>query len=85
MLDSKIVIYSCYLPPENFVCSNPTEFYAHLISQTYLRTYADAFYLCGDSNARTGNLCDYIPEDEDIPPRKLVDTTRYNMYGEKLK
>ena len=79
-----IVIYSFYLPPENSVWSNPTEVYAHLISQIYLRTYADAIYLCGDLNARTGNLCDYIPEVEDIPPRKLVDTTRYNMYGEKL-
>lgn len=72
--DYEIVVYSLYLPPENSIWCNQTDFFGHLICQLYFNTDADAIYLCGDLNSRTGNLDDVIREiDSDIKPRVCID------------
>jgi len=63
--------------------SDPTNFYAHLISMLYTTTYADGIYLCGDCNERTGDCKDFIESIDHLPCRINVDKER-NTYGETL-
>ena len=53
-----IVIFSCYLPPDNSPWAEPYLFFEHLLYQLYLHKQEDALYLHGDFNARLGNKID---------------------------
>ncbi len=69
------IVGNCYLAPYNSIYGNiSTEFVAHLITQLYLNSEVDSIYVCGDYNAKIGNLTD-VMEDIDInwPPRISID------------
>ena len=77
-----IIIFSCYLPPDNSpYATNVNDFFAHLTCQSYLYSNADVFLICGDFNARVGNLKDTICCDTEIPDRKIIDMCHSNVYG----
>ena len=73
-----IVIFSCYLPPDNSPWAEPYLFFEHLLYQLYLHKQEDALYLYGDFNARLGNEID-ISNFDKIPKRKPVDFNK-NAY-----
>ena len=78
------VLFACYLPPENSVWGrDPTSFFAHILSQVYLNQNADAMYMCGDFNARVGDLSDVIDGVDDVPKRLNVDQVKRG-HGEAL-
>ena len=70
-----IVIFSCYLPPDNSPWAEPYLFFEHLLYQLYLHKQEDA--LC-DFNARLGNKID-ISNFDKIPKRKPIDFNK-NAY-----
>ena len=77
-----VVIFSCYLPPDNSPYAlNVNDFFAHLTSQSYLHCNVDILLICGDFNARVGNLKDTISCDEFVPERKVIDMCHSNQYG----
>ena len=55
-----ILVCSCYLPPEGSPWADTSSFYGHLISQSYLNSYADNVFVAGDFNVRNGNRLDFI-------------------------
>lgn len=69
------IIYICYLPPQNSPWGrDATSFFAHLVSELYINSYADSVLISGDFNSRVGNvscLNDLI--DTNIPNRKVID------------
>ena len=78
-----IILFSCYLPPDNSsYASNVNDYFAHLSSKVYLHCNADIFMLCGDFNARVGNMKDTILCDKGIPERKIIDVCHSNVHGE---
>ena len=69
-----IIVYNCYLPPVNSVyCFDNNDFFGHLTQQLYLHSECDIVIICGDFNARTGNLKDIISEIDNVAPRVNVD------------
>ena len=76
-------IYACYLPPEGSPWANPTEFYGHLVSELSRGSECDNILLCGDFNARVGDMQDVINGLDDISDRKVIDKIR-NSYGQDL-
>jgi len=72
-----LVLFACYLPPENSVWGrDPTSFYAHIISQMYMNQNADAVVMCGDFNSRIGSMSDIVNDVDDIVTRKVLDTVK---------
>lgn len=79
--DYTFVVFSCYLPPENSPWGrDATAFFSHLLAQTYLFADVDDLFMCGDVNARTGNLSDYVPDIDDLGTRTNIDNT-INSHG----
>ena len=74
-----LAIANCYLAPEQFVYTNTSEFFNHLIAQIYILSNLDEVYLIGDFNARTVDLKDYIEDVDDIKPRYNTDKIRNNQ------
>ena len=72
------VIFSCYLPPQDSVWSDPTNFYAHLLAKVYEYSDYDIF-ICGDFNACIGNLSDCIETVDNLPPRKVIDKEKTSL------
>ena len=78
------VIFTCYLPPEGSSRTISSHlFFSHLLAQIYSLSDVDDLYLCGDYNGRIGNLNDYIPDVDNVPPRINLDTST-NKYGDVL-
>ena len=77
------VVFSCYLPPENSLWCDATNFYGHLISLIYSYEDSDALYVCGDFNGRIGNEKDYVEDMDELPPRQVVDDVK-NKLGDVL-
>jgi hypothetical protein len=79
-----VVIFSCYLPPENSpYATNCNDFFTHLSSKVYLYCNCDVLLICGDLNARVGKLKDTIICDSNISERKIIDSCHSN-HGELL-
>ncbi len=77
MTDFKFVIFCCYLPPENSVWGrNPTQFFSHLITQLYMYQDHDFVCICGDFNARIGNMNDIVNDIDDVCKRKTLDNIK---------
>ena len=73
--NSQIVIFCCYLPPENSLWGRePNMFFYHLTTQLYTLADADVILLCGDFNSRIGNKCDNMDHDN-VPHRETIDLT----------
>ncbi len=74
----------CYLPPENTTRDvDAQDFFETLLSHMHLFNNDGRFFICGDFNARCGDLDDFIGGVDDIPPRDVVDQV-VNDYGEFL-
>jgi exonuclease III len=71
------VIFACYLSPDNSVWGrDPTTYFAHLMSQLYFHSDADAIFICGDLNGRIGNSLDYVTDIDDISVRENIDNVK---------
>lgn len=83
--DYRCVIYSCYLSPETSSWGRDNiSYFSHLLSQVYLYSdNVDAIIICGDLNARIGNLDDSVSSVDELPPRKNIDTV-INQHGHAL-
>ena len=82
------VIFACYLPPDSSPYGKDSDnFFAHLTSKIFTKSYADLILDRGDLNARVGNKNDIntnLSNDTfDIPPRKYLDSTS-NKHGSSL-
>jgi exonuclease III len=76
------VIICAYLPPENSNWGRDApSFFSHILQLMYMFSEADALFLCGDLNSRTGKLKDYNETIDDVPPRHCCDTVK-NMHGD---
>ena len=80
----KFIVFSCNLPPEDSPWGrDSTSFYGHLLSLIYFRNYVDCYFVCGDSNGRTGSLNDYINDVDELPARVCIDSVK-NPHGESF-
>lgn len=81
----KCYVYCCYLSPDNSHWGRDSvQFFAHLLSQVYMySTQADAFVICGDFNARCGELSDCIDGIDDVRKRTVIDNV-INAHGHAL-
>ena len=69
-----IIIYGCYLPPENSPWGrNTNEFFGHMLTQIYMHTYVVYIFICGVINGRIGNLRDFIVEVDDLSEWTVID------------
>ena len=75
----------CYLPPiDSCRYVNGADFFDNLLGQVYRMQNDGLIVLCGDFNARCGDMPDFIDEDVDtVCDRNVVDLTR-NVHGELL-
>ena len=82
MSEFRCYLYCCYSSPENSTWGRDSvSFYAHLLSQVYLCSdSADAIVMCGDLNARIGELNDYIVNVDDVTSRQSIDKV-VNQHG----
>ena len=68
------IVIVCYLPPENSIWGrNADNFFTHLTSQLYLYVDYEYVFLCGDYNARVGDMCDNIQEVDEVVERCVID------------
>jgi len=82
--DFSLLIYSCYLPPENSPHGrDAVGFFTHLLNEIYMYEEVDGIVVCGDLNARIGTLNDFIAGVDDIPTRKVIDET-VNQHGKVM-
>ncbi len=82
-VDTKILLLSCYLPPEYSPYGrNASAFYDHLsgLFYTYLSSY-DHVFCCGDINARIGNLSDCSADIDITLPNRIVIDEKDNNHG----
>ena len=80
-----ILMICGYLPPESSTWGrNAVGFYSHILSYMYQYTHCDAVYMCGDLYSKLGKMADYIPDIEDIGPRKALDGAT-NKHGAALR
>ena len=69
-----IGIFVCYLPPQNSIWGKESEaLFAHLINMLYNTSYLDCIVICGDFNARIGNLQDFVSGIDNLPNRNVID------------
>ncbi|CAC5387862.1 unnamed protein product [Mytilus coruscus] len=72
--DSEFILYSCYLPPENFSIGRDAQsFLAHLLTQIYMHSDCENILLVGDFNARIGSLSETLNQIDNIPKRITID------------
>ena len=55
-------------------------FFMHLVTNLYLCTDYDQIFLCGDYNARIGDIRDNIPEIDNICERGMLDNVKVGHY-----
>ena len=79
------VVISCYLPPEDSPWGrNADNFFNHLLSLVYTYTCnVENVLICGDFNARVGNLNDFVQSVDNLPQRNHIDTCK-NSHGQVL-
>ena len=84
--EKKLLLISCYLPPENSPYGRDCDgFFSHLeqICYNYCNEY-DLIMFCGDVNARIGKMHDYeVDIDTSLPERIAIDLTE-NSHGQTI-
>ncbi|WAQ97834.1 LOW QUALITY PROTEIN: hypothetical protein MAR_022207 [Mya arenaria] len=79
--ESDLVIFACYLPPENFVWGRDGQsFFAHLLSLIYTHGDCDYMFIGADFNARIGCLSDILEGCDSVPQRVSIDKS-INQHG----
>ena len=79
-----LVVYSCYLPPENSTRGRDAQgFYSHLLAQIYMNCDSDSIFIAADFNSRIGSLSDIINDIDTIPKRTIIDKS-VNQHGHEL-
>lgn len=82
--DFTFVLYSVYLPPENSPWGrDASSLFAHLLTQIYQYSEADAIVICGDFNARIGKTNECNDCVDNIPHRSSTDDTQ-NQHGKSF-
>jgi hypothetical protein len=84
--ETKILLFGCYVPPEHSTRGRLShEVFSYLSTNIYQNVVdADCIIVCGDFNARIGNLTDCIAEvDVDICTRNVLDDVK-NSQGEEF-
>jgi exonuclease III len=82
--DLTIILYVCYLLPENSHWGRDSvSFFSHLLSQTYIHSEADYLMFCGDFNSRIGDMNDVIGILDSLPVREGIDKT-VNQHGKSM-
>ena len=80
----KFNVCVCYLPPARSTRSvNVHEYFDTLLSQVYRYQHDGPYFICGDFNARSGHLTDYIAGVDNIPDREVIDHCT-NAHGDSL-
>ena len=64
----------CYLVPVNS-SYNFNEFFDNLLFQVSQYQDIAEFYICGDFNARYGDMADFIEGVDQLPERQITDLT----------
>ena len=78
------LVVAMYLPPEQSVWGRDSvNFYNHLMKIVYEYENCDNIILAGDVNSKIGNAQEYIPDIDDVTPRKILDPT-FNSHGKEL-
>ena len=72
----------CYLVPVNSSYNvNANEFFNNLLIQVSQYQDIAEFYICGDFNARCGDMADFIEGVDQLPERQITDLT-LNAYSD---
>ena len=80
--DLVLCLCSCYLPPKSSSHKVDGEtFFNRLMDQVYCFQNEGLVCVCGDINARTGNMQDLIEGVDDVPLRNIIDASS-NEYGD---
>ena len=80
--DYSLVIFAVYLPPENSPWGRCSEdIFAHLSNELYQLEDVDDVIICGDFNARIGELSDIDPDIDSLVPRRRRIDTQVNSHG----
>ncbi|XP_060556851.1 uncharacterized protein LOC132717406 [Ruditapes philippinarum] len=83
-IDTSVIVFSCYLPPENSVWGRDSQsFFAHLLALIYTYENCDFMFIGADFNARIGSLSDVLEDCDSIPPRVVLDK-KVNQHGHSL-
>ena len=83
--DYVLVVFACYLPPENSPWGrSPDDIFAHLTGQMYLLEDVDDIVICGDFNARIGQLNDSDAVIDSVVPTRGVIDPHVNAHGHAL-
>ena len=78
----QFIVISCYLPPEDSPCGRHADvFFNNILSLVYKFEDVDNMFICGDVNARVGDLCDHVQYVDNLPTRVVIDQTR-NTHGQ---
>lgn len=84
MSDFVISIICVYLPPEYSPWGRDSaSFFAQLSSAVYASSNSDMLLICGDFNARIGNMDDFIIDVDELTARESIDNVK-NKHGEAL-
>ena len=82
--DSDVVVFSCYLPPENSTRGRDAQtFFAHLLAQMYLQCDCDNTIILEDFNAHIGPMSDTVYDCDSIPERTIIDKS-INQHGHEF-
>ncbi len=74
----------CYLPPDGSSSNvDASEFYDVLLTQIYKYQDNGQYFICGDLNSRIGKMKDFIPGEDDVEERDVIDCET-NRYGKLL-
>jgi hypothetical protein len=76
LIDFTYVVVSCYLLHESSLWRHDASSFLHLLMQIYIQHTIDAIILCGDFNARIGNLPDFDKNLDTVPPTLCIDFTQ---------
>ena len=79
MSNYNIILYSCYLPHEDFPHTDTTLFYSHLTAEIYIGKSSNLLSIYGDFNSRIGSENDFVSCVDDNLVRKPLDAIK-NSY-----
>ena len=73
----------CYLPPQASAYNDSLVFYTKLLEQVYMYQKIGKLYICGDLNARCGDIQDFIEGVDNVQLRNVIDDVS-NRNGDLL-
>ena len=71
--EESLCICVCYLPPQASAYNDSLDFYTKLLEQVYMYQNIGKLYICGDFNARCGDIQDFIEGVDNVQKRHVID------------